>query len=112
LRKMTDYETDALGLNSKPYCKLNIAGNAVEVRRGVRPRAGDGEVAYFCAYTYLSKSEAFSDSYLGATFKEAGWVGVDTCHSYNDKQTEAEKLADALEQIEQAIRKYKGATGD
>lgn len=104
---MTDYETDKLGLNSKPYCKLNIAGKTVEVRRNSL-----GDKPYFCAYAYLAKSEAFSEEWLGITYKEAGWVGVDTAHAYNDKQTEAGRLADALEQIEGAIKKYNEATGD
>lgn len=101
-------ETDKLGFKSKPFTWFRIFEFRVEVRK-----VGDKILNHFCAYVKLPKSQHLSDSYLGdVTYRKDEWVGVDTGHAFNEKHTEAEKLASALHQIEFVIKQYKKATED
>lgn len=104
------FKTDALFKSSdtKPFQSVNIAGQEVEVRKvsvkGLKE-------PYFNAYALLPNSHVLSDSFLGSpTFRQDDWVGVDTAHSFNDGQSEAEKFGSALSQIENVILAWKRAT--
>ena len=101
-------KTDKLGFGeqSKPFGTVNICGFEVEIRK-VSIVAFS---SHFCAYAKLKGSKALSESDLGyPTFKQGDWVGIDTAHHFNMTQTEAEKLYDALIQIEGVIRAYQKA---
>jgi len=85
------FKTDVLfkSPDTKPFQSVNICGQEVEVRRVTTP----GLTAYFNAYAFLPHSGVLSDSFLGhPTFRHEDWVGVDTAHSFNDGQSEAEKV--------------------
>ena len=67
----------------------------------------------FCAYTELKNSNILKENFLGyPTFRDGDIVGVDTAHSFNMKQTEAEKLLSAIHQIIFIIEKWKEAIGE
>jgi hypothetical protein len=91
------------GENSISFSYFNIAGERVEVRK-----THLNNNVWFCAYANLKNSNLLSDDFLGnPTLREEDIVEVDTAHSYNQAQNEAEKLADALNQIEIIILKWK-----
>lgn len=103
------FKTDALfkSGDTKPFQCVNIAGQVVEVRRVYVQGLKE---PYFNAYAFLPHSSVLSDSFLGSpTFRHEDWVGVDTAHSFNDGQSEAEKLGSALSQIENVILAWKKA---
>jgi hypothetical protein len=67
----------------------------------------------FDAYAELKNSKVLSESFLGhPTFRDEDIVGVDTAHSFNEKQTEAEKLLSAINQLTFIIEKWKEAIGE
>jgi hypothetical protein len=103
------FKTDALfhSSDTKAFQSVNICGQEVEVRRVTCKGLKD---AYFNAYVLLPHSSVLSDSFLGyPTYRKDDWVGVDTAHSFNDDQSEAEKFGSALGQIESVITAWKSA---
>ena len=59
---------------------------------------------WFSSYVTIEGSEALRDDYLNnPTFRKGDEFGYDTNHRYNDKQSEAEKLSDAIHQIQSGI---------
>lgn len=87
---------------------FNIMGYRVEVRR-----MEGNERVWFTAYVRLRNSKFLSDNFLShPTLREGDVCGIDTAHSFNEDQSEAEKLSSALHQIETVIERYKEAMGD
>lgn len=96
------------GQRSSTFSSFNIAGERVEVRK-----VHLEEDTWFCAYANLKNSNILSDDFLDyPTLRKGDIVGVDANHSYNKEQSEAERLADALHQIEAIILKWKEVTKD
>ena len=102
-KKENGFRTETLKLLSIPFGKFEVGGFEVEIRK-----ASSTSGNYFTSYVELKNSKFLSDSCLGhPTFREEDWVGVDTAHSYNDKQDESQKLLDVLSQISHVISRYK-----
>ncbi len=101
------------GLKSEPYLNLNINGFEVEVRKADYTRTKGKSMKlvktiYFNAYVELKGSNILSESFLNyPTYREGDVLGVDTNHAHNDGQGEADRLADALQQIGSIILRYK-----
>ena len=93
--KSNDFASKSLGL-------INVAGKQVNIRE---IKLGN-EAIWYNAYVDFKGSSAVKDDYISwATFREGDIIGVDTMHSYNDEQTQAQKLIDAIHQIEHIIEK-------
>ena len=92
-------------MKSEVFLETNIHGEKVTIKKLYFE---DKSESWFCAYATLLGSKVMSDEFLGyPTLREEDYVGVDTTHSHNEKMTEAQKLADAITQIEEVIRKWK-----
>lgn len=87
------------------FMTLNILGQEVEVVRIKLERR-----TWFCAYATLEGAKVLSESFLNVTYKEGDKVGVDTAHAFNDKHTQEQKLASALNQIQNTIKAWSNAT--
>ena len=81
------------------WAVYNIYGFEVTISRNV---SGDSE--WFCSYVTIPGSKVLKDEWLNCpTFRENDEFGYDTAHAYNDKQTLAEKLDDAILQVQHGI---------
>jgi hypothetical protein len=93
---------------AKPWAKVNVNGFEVEIFMMERKTE-----SYFCSYVTLPGSQIMNDSYLGyPTYREKDEIGFDTAHTRNIKMSPSEKLMDAINQAENAIKKYKEVTND
>ena len=62
---------------------------------------------YINSYVYIKGVGKFNDEVLGyPTFKRDNIIGVDTAHSWNEKQTVEERAEDSLRQIKECIKCY------
>ena len=81
------------------WAVYNICGHEVTVSK---MRACDNE--WFCSYVTIKGSRVLNDAHLNyPTYRDGDKFGYDTVHAYNDKQTQVEKLSDAVEQIQHGI---------
>ena len=86
-------------LASKSLGIINVAGKEVNIREV------DMQIEIFYdAYVELKGSHLLSDEALDyPTYRDDDIVGVDTGHAYNEDQTPAEKVIDAIKQITEVI---------
>ncbi len=86
----------------KKWDEININGYDVTIARNEGREVGQ---VWFCSYVTIKHSQYLDDSILCyPTFRDGDEFGYDTNHSYNDKQSEAEKLSDALRQAQDGIK--------
>jgi hypothetical protein len=85
---------------SKSLGIINVAGKEVNIRE-----MDLHTEIFYNAYVELKGSHMLSDEALNyPTYRNEDIVGVDTGHTYNEDQTPAEKLIDAIKQITEVIQ--------
>ena len=102
------FKTNKLGLLGTHYKQIKIRGVDVEVRIVKKPRKYDDKMGlypWFCAYAYIKVSSKTPELW-NETYREKGWVGIDTAHYFNINQTKEEKYKSAINQIEGLIQSW------
>ena len=107
--KDVEWFSSKLNLRNDEFSIFNIDGVRVEVRK-CKMQDLKGGMVWFNAYAELEGSKSLNDDFLdNPTFRSGDVVGVDTMHSYNEGQSNEEKLSSALHQIEYIIKSWKKA---
>ena len=87
-------------LASKSLGIINVAGREVNIRESHQHGS-----PHYTAYVEIKNSHVLADSVIGyPSIRENDILGVDTLHIYNEKQTPAERLIDAIKQITKVIQ--------
>ena len=85
---------------SKSLGIINVAGREVNIRESLVHGS-----PHYTAYVEIKNSHFLADSVIGyPSIREDDILGVDTLHIYNEKQTPAERLIDAIKQITEVIQ--------
>ena len=85
---------------SKSVGIINVAGREVNIRESEELGS-----PHYTASVEIKNSHLLVSSVIGyPTLREDDIVGVDTLHTYNEHQTPAERLIDAIKQITEVIQ--------